>query len=250
MIINYKTLIVAALAIGSILLCKHYDLHADFPLTLVGIAIVFPVVFSIDSAYKRRERALNYIADMKAHIMSIYLASRDWEGANESFYKEVEPMLIRVYESVGSYLTSGNPVDVEKELNISNRISELSHKMQDFRELGLQAGEVSRINQYISKILVDIENIKMIRKYRTPVTLRAYSKIFIYSFPLIYGPYFVAASENYTSVLVYVMPLLFSFILVSLDNIQMHLENPFDQLGEDDIKFDKKELLVSMGAVQ
>ena len=26
-------------------------------------------------------------------------------------------------------------------------------------------------------------------------------------------------------------------ILVSLDNIQEHLENPFDQVGEDDIKF-------------
>jgi hypothetical protein len=26
-------------------------------------------------------------------------------------------------------------------------------------------------------------------------------------------------------------------ILVSLDNIQEHLENPFDQVGEDDITF-------------
>ena len=83
---------------------------------------------------------------------------------------------------------------------------------------------MSRINQYISKILVDVENIKMILKYRTPVTLRAYSKVFIYSFPLIYGPYFVAVSETYHPMLLYVMPLLFSFILVSLDNIQMHLE--------------------------
>ena len=32
--------------------------------------------------------------------------------------------------------------------------------------------------------------------------------------------------------------LLFSFILVSLDNIQVHLENPFDQIGEDDVHFD------------
>jgi len=31
------------------------------------------------------------------------------------------------------------------------------------------------------------------------------------------------------------MPVLFSVILVSLDNIQDHLENPFDQVGEDDV---------------
>lgn len=35
----------------------------------------------------------------------------------------------------------------------------------------------------------------------------------------------------------YVMPVVFSFLLVSLDNIQDHLENPFDQIGEDDVKF-------------
>jgi len=28
---------------------------------------------------------------------------------------------------------------------------------------------------------------------------------------------------------------LFSVILVALDNIQSHLENPFDQQGEDDV---------------
>jgi hypothetical protein len=35
--------------------------------------------------------------------------------------------------------------------------------------------------------------------------------------------------------LFFVMPVLFSIILVSLDNIQDHLENPFDMVGEDDV---------------
>ena len=35
--------------------------------------------------------------------------------------------------------------------------------------------------------------------------------------------------------LVYVMPILFSIILVGLANIQDHLEDPFDQVGEDDV---------------
>ena len=44
LIINYKTLIVSALAIVSIFLCEYFNLKAEFPLTLVGVAIVFPVV--------------------------------------------------------------------------------------------------------------------------------------------------------------------------------------------------------------
>ncbi|HUT30032.1 MAG TPA: hypothetical protein VMX13_09585 [Sedimentisphaerales bacterium] len=33
----------------------------------------------------------------------------------------------------------------------------------------------------------------------------------------------------------HLLPVLFTVILVSLDNIQGHLENPFDLVGEDDV---------------
>ena len=33
----------------------------------------------------------------------------------------------------------------------------------------------------------------------------------------------------------FILPVLFSVILVSLDNIQELLENPYDRIGEDDI---------------
>jgi predicted membrane chloride channel (bestrophin family) len=50
----------------------------------------------------------------------------------------------------------------------------------------------------------------------------------------------------YTPLLYYVIPVLYSFILVSLDNIQDHLENPFDDIGEDDIHFRSKEIIELM----
>ena len=39
------------------------------------------------------------------------------------------------------------------------------------------------------------------------------------------------------------MPILFSIILVSLDTIQDHLENPFDQVGEDDIRINAEKFI-------
>ena len=39
------------------------------------------------------------------------------------------------------------------------------------------------------------------------------------------------------------MPVLLSVILVSLDNIQEHLENPFDQIGEDDVIINAEKFL-------
>lgn len=39
------------------------------------------------------------------------------------------------------------------------------------------------------------------------------------------------------------MPALFTIILVSLDNIQEHLENPFDQIGGHDIVINMEKLV-------
>src|ERR1043165_10312275 len=77
-IINYKTLIVTVLSIVSTYLCYRYHLIAKFPDMLVGVAIVFPVVFSIGSAYNRRETALQKFSDFKGHAIAIYYATRDW----------------------------------------------------------------------------------------------------------------------------------------------------------------------------
>ena len=85
-------------------------------------------------------------------------------------------------------------------------------------------------------MFISFEELKHIYQYRTPKTLRAFSDFFITILPPLYGPYFAHLAEDFPSSLIFVMPILFSVILVSLDNIQNHLENPFDQIGEDDIQ--------------
>ena len=78
LIINYKTLIITALSVVSTYFCYRVGLTAKFPDMLVGVAIVFPVVFSIGSAYNRRETALQRFSDFKGHAVAVYYATRDW----------------------------------------------------------------------------------------------------------------------------------------------------------------------------
>lgn len=241
-IINWKTFVITSLSVVATYLCDRYGIHADFPLNLVGIAIVFPVVFSIDSAYKRRERALGLLGDFKAHLLVTYHASRDWVDAkNVKFPERIKEQLIEVYDALRATFIVGKSEVLAKEKELYRKLDSLSSLCQEFREHGLQVGEMSRVNQYISKMSVSIENMLVILHYRTPISLRAYSKVFIYSFPVLYAPYFVSVSSDYSNGLQYMMPIVFSFILVSLDNIQNHLEDPFDQVGVDDIKFDVEE---------
>src|SRR5882757_10002986 len=82
LIINYKTFLITGLSVLSSYLCFKLGLTAKFPDMLVGVAIVFPVVFSIGSAYTRRETALQRFADFKGHAIAIYFATKDW-GSNK-----------------------------------------------------------------------------------------------------------------------------------------------------------------------
>lgn len=242
MIINLNTFVVTSLALASTILCEHYNIAANFPLTIIGIAIVFPIVFSINSAYTRRETALAHLGDFLNHMTNLYFASRDWvRPSNPEFTKQSKQQLVGCFNQLRILFTSRDEHSIHvNEKKMAEKLSDLSKFVQQFRDLGIHGTEMSRIDQYMARIGGAVENMKVVLKYRTPITLRAYSKISIYSFPVSYGPYFVYAAQEYTYGLSYVMPVIFSFILVSLDNIQGHLENPFDQIGEDDIKFGTK----------
>ncbi len=242
LIINYKTFIVTALSLISTYLCYEFGLTAKFPDMLVGVAIVFPVVFSIGSAYNRREVALQRWADFKGHAIAIYYATRDWTTNKDNDLPErSRNLIIAMMQSLRDILKGERADWTDRETEYYQYFSRLSTITMELRNYGVQSGEISRVSQYVSKMIVAFDNLKIIYLYRTPITLRAYSKVFIYVFPIIYGPYFASTFHDFSASLEYVMPVLYSFILVSLDNIQDHLENPFDQIGEDDIQIDAEE---------
>jgi hypothetical protein len=244
-IINYKTLIITALSMVSSYICFHMNLTAKFPDMLVGVAIVFPVVFSIGAAFNRRETALQRLADFKGHAIAIFYATRDWTANKENDLANRSRTLIGQMYGLMKHMFQSKKGDAwhENEKKMYDLFSALSLLTMELRNYGVQSGEISRVSQYVSKMIIAFDNMKIIHHYRTPITLRSYSKFFIYIFPVVYGPYFASTFHDYSAHLEYVMPILYSFILVSLDNIQDHLENPFDDVGEDDIHIDEKETL-------
>ncbi len=248
LIINLKTIVVTVLSIISTYICYRFHLIADFPDMLVGVAIVFPVVFSIGSAYNRRETALQRFSDFKGHAIAIYYASRDWTTDNgHDFPAQIKTIVSDLIVTMRTMFTSGQKKDWDSnERKIYGLFSKLSRLVIEMKDYGVQSGESSRINQYVSKMIIAFDNLKIVHDYRTPITLRAYSKVFLYVFPILYGPYFANTFEDFSEGLEYVMPVLYSFILVSLDNIQDHLENPFDEIGEDDIRINEGEIVAHM----
>ncbi len=240
-IFSWNTIIVTILSIIATYTCIYFSWQMNFPMTIIGVAVVFPIVFSIGGAYKRREIALTLYGNIKGLARTIYFASRDWLRDNDekaeknkrSFRINLKEIFIKIRE----YFLTNNENDAdqrEKELYIS--FSNLSKTIEGLRDRGLSGSEVSRVNSHLTKLIISFESLKHIFQYRTPKTLRTYSKIFIYLIPVVYAPYFAYIADGKDLIFAFIMPLLFSLIFTSLDNIQGHLENPFDQIGEDDIK--------------
>ncbi len=235
-IINRQTFITVALAIVSTAVCRNQGWFAEFPLTLMGTAVIFPIVFSIGGAYKRREAALDDYGAIKAHGRAVYFATRDWFDDTDTELQDLgRDLLYDLLEGMRTMFEQPVSEMEHNEREVYAAFSNLSIFINSLRDRGLPSGEASRCNQFLSKMMVSFEHIKHVYQYRTPMTLRAYSKLFISVLPVLYGPYFAAISQEYSRGFEYVMPVLLTVILVSLDNIQEHLENPFDQVGEDDL---------------
>ena len=238
-VFNYKTFIINALSVVTTFLCIKLDIRAKFPDLLIGMAIVFPVVFSISSAFTRREFAIQRFSDFKGHLISVYFAFRYWpvDTKNSDLTNRVKIEVHTIFSLLSVMLVSRESWK-QNERKMYEYFKNLSNFITELRGLNVQSGEISRLNQYISKIIISFDSMRSVHLYRTPVALRMFSRIFIYSFPLLYSPYFAEISKDYHPYLTYVMPLLYSFILISLNNIQEQLENPFDKVGADDINID------------
>lgn len=235
-ILDRQTLAVTALALGSTWACLDLGLEADLPSTLIAVAVVFPIVFSINAAYKRREDALGHLASAKGHAVAIAWAHHDWTGGDVELARRGKEGVERLFEAIHRFFVSGG--DREELAHVYRRLSSLSASHEALRAAGVPANEVSRVNQYLRAIVIDFERMRNILEYRTPMALRAYSRVFLNTFPVLFGPYFAHLSNESSLAVGYGVAAVYAVVLVSLDNIQDALENPFDTIGEDDVNLD------------
>jgi len=248
-VVNMKSVLISALAVLSTWLCMLFHVRADFPLAIIATAIVFPLVFSINTAYNRREKSLEEYGALKANGRALFLASRDWVGSDHRRDTEVRDALMQLFAACRSMVMSPLSERDPHEAAVMNAFSRLSRFIEAMRQAGLSATECSRLSQYLARMMTAFENIKHIHKYRTPRTLRAFSDFFILLLPVLYGPYFAYLTEELSPELFFVMPILFALIFTGLANIQDDLENPFDLIGQDDVAIDPDRYLATLDMI-
>jgi hypothetical protein len=239
--LNAKSVFITAMSVLSTLVCHRYGITLNISTDFIGLAVMFPIGIGINGAFNRREEALKSLAEIRGNSLSIRLAYSHWVADKPSsrvLAAHVEEKLRQLSFHIKAYLTP--PVlDPALMAPVVSDITALSRAGEGLRLEGLQSPELAQLNERIRAICVQVENLKNIRIYRTPISMRGYSKFFILLFPVIFGPAFnnmsIDAGKSIWHGLV--LAIVYSIILTGLDNVQDALENPFDGYGSDDIQF-------------
>ena len=201
---------------------------------MLSIAIIFPLVFTIRGSFRRREKALQHLSKFRSALKTVhYFVMSNKELSPES-KKEMTDILLNISEQTMDQLKNNG--DNTKELD------DIIDKVLTFivaNDQTVSKNLKDRTFRFMKDLHESIENLHAINTHRTPISLKAYCLVFIYIFPLIYAPtiIFDVGLEN-NQAITYFIVILTEFILVSLYNIQDHLEYPFDDVGLDDINLD------------
>ncbi len=231
-IINFRTFITLFISIAIPFVAYRFDIVYNIDLTLISIAIIFPLVFTIRGAFKRREKALQFLSGFRAGLQTVSNLFQSSLKENEAKSQEASNVVLEVENELLAYLRS--------EKTSAETLDQKIQGLYDFLDENtalIRKSSLPRLVRFINEVSKNTDNLIGVHNHRTPISLKAYCLIFIYIFPLIYTPSIInKIGFDNPEWLTYFILILSEFILISLYNIQDQMEYPFDDNGLDDIK--------------
>jgi len=234
-VFNYKLLFILLETVLVFFLYEKYKININIDYTIMSIAIVFPLVFSITSAYQRRQDAIDLYLEFRNKIIDLTNIFYAVENIKAKDYNQLFNLLQEVQSMLNTYLIdsdSENSFDQIREKRKEVLLIIDSHKKL-FNER-----EKDSLIRVKNELFLSAEKIRGIKIHGTPISLKKYCLLFIYFSPFLYNSQ--STINDFDWSLFSPIPLLFSmvisFVLMTLYNVQDYIENPFDQEGLDDLK--------------
>lgn len=225
---------VLGISVGVTYLSLAYRLGYNADLTLLSIAIVFPLVFNIRGAFRRREKALEHLSRFRSSLKTLYFYVQMGTELTPQEKGQGEALIGKISDLTLLHLKK-NPGEAKA---VDDAINELHYFILQAEE-GISRRIRDRMFRYLNDLQEGFENLHAINTHRTPKALKAYCLVFIFVFPLIYAPNIVFnIGASHSDMVVYFIVVVTEFILISLYNIQDQMEYPFDEVGLDDIQLE------------
>jgi hypothetical protein len=245
---------------------------------LLSFAVITPLSAAISMSFTRREQANNQIANFKATMIHLYsshlcwdwlskdgqsgraTSTVDWLDHNDQLLHALcricseltriltLPTAGRGLRRVTSYGRKHRADLVLIGRKLRRSILEDMNFVTDMCEVlkweGLPPNEATRVRQWERRLTTQMEQLLIIKNYRTPQALRSFARIFSVFLPPFYAPYYaqVAVELNSLSSAI-IFAILTSIALTALFESVFQLEDPFvgSQLDCIDVESDLRD---------
>lgn len=213
----------------------HYNISYDINILLFSLVVAFPLVFSIQSAFKRRDRALEYFSLFRAGASGLHNSFRISEDLPTEKKQEADrivkdlagQLLVQLENKKAGYKTVQEKVD-----NIMTFIEQNRENLSN--------RNILRMIRYLRDVTEGSSYLISLVTHRTMAGLRFYSLVFIMAFPFIQAPIMYYHIQGLVSSnVLYVAVGFTSLVLITLSNFQEMIEYPFDPRGVDNIKIEE-----------
>lgn len=237
---NVRTFLAIAISQLAAFLALHFQWKLSHNILLFSLAVVFPLHFSLQAAFKRREKALEYLSSFKAGAMAVHYSLQAAKDLTDDKKVEARAMLKNLVKALVDQLLTATPGFA----NIQLKLNDVMAFAERNRE-AISGRSVLRIIRYMKDVTESSAYLVSLVTHRTMNGIRFYSTLFILLFPFVQAPIVMhMLGDSVPDWVLYVIAASGSLVLITLDNFQKLIEYPFDPRGMDNIRLSEFDLEV------
>ena len=245
---SMHTIFIACISLISSYISLRYELSLYVDFFIIGVILAFPISFAMREAFRRRERAIQYLSLFKATLQSVFFCFENSKLSQEK-KTEIKNILLNMSNGLIDYLKGkpDNKPTVEK-------YSEQFFAFFRQNEEHLKSSFSVKIMLFFFRVNESVEFLLATKRHKTPLGVRLIVLFSIYVFAILY-PSSLLHRVGFQGSLWYIFMTTYfkGFLFVCLYNVQNSLEDPFDQNSVDSIRlhdFDFPVLVETISSVE
>lgn len=227
---NIRTFLAIAISQVAAFLAITYHIELNHNLLLFGLIVVFPLHFSLQAAFKRREKALEYFSQFKAGSMAVHYSFQVSQNLPDDKKKEAVNLLKEMVATLITQLEGYKGEFAAMQIRLDN-VMMFADK---YRE-EISKRNVLRMIRYMKDVTESSTFLISLVRHRTMHGIRFYATLFILLFPLVQAPIVLHYFHHLPHWAIFLTCGMGSLVLITLDNFQKLIEYPFDPRGMDNI---------------
>ena len=242
-VFNYRMTLILIETIVIYFLYDYYQIRFQLDFTIMSVAIVFPLVFSITSAYQRRQDSIQEFSIFRNKIIDLSNIFYSVNETKKEDYKKLFSSLLVLQNLFIDYLK--NPLSENDYKDVRLKRKEVFLILDSYKNFYNEREKDSLI-RVKNELFQSAEKLRGIKIHATPISLRKYCLVFIYLSPFLFNTQLIVEKTSFgfglESIISLSISVVVSFILIALYNVQDYIENPFDQEWLDDLKISEMDV--------